>query len=380
MRSSLVLYGVYAVAVSFLLAMASFSKYAPTNHQNSQQFPPAISHISNPAAYVRGTACVASNGIRYAVDGKAVSSYSPSGDKIFDFGDVELLTCSSAGDGFLGSRGDDKKRTIRRVSPRGKTSWEIPQPGVFARAVVSSDGRLFYADTSGLYALSPQGKILWRHDLIDNAITKFNLEPWHFLVIGPDSNLFAGALTVKPNFAAKLLAFSPDGQLLWTLPPSPGAFGAPIFGANGETYAPSGNNLALIDRSGHVLWKFIPPGSPWYGSGMTPVLGKNSDLYVTAWTLYCVSPEGKERWRFQPDTEEEYFDVAPAVGPDGILYLASSGPIGRIYAVSPDGKKKWVTTGSSTGYGLSPFRYVADGWLWRTEFQHVTGFPVGQNP
>jgi outer membrane protein assembly factor BamB len=379
MRTSFVLYGVYAVAVYFLLAMASFSKYAPTNHQSSQELPPAISHVANPAAYVRGTACVASNGIRYAVDGKVVSSYSPSGDKIFDFGDVELLACSLFGDGFLGSHGNDRKRTIRRVSPEGKTLWDIPQPGVFVKAAVSPDGRLFYADTSGLYALSPEGRTLWRHDLFDSAVTKLGVEPWHFLVIGPDSTLFAGAATVEPNFTAKLLAFTPDGQLLWTVSPSPWAFGAPISGANGETYAPSGNNLALIDKSGHVLWKFVPPGNPVYGSGMTPVLGKHGDLYVTAWTLYCVSPEGKERWRFHPDTEQEYFDVPPAVGPDGTLYLASSGPIGRIYAVTPDGKKKWVAMGSHTGYGLRPFRYMADGWMWRTEFQHVTGFPVEQN-
>jgi hypothetical protein len=102
-------------------------------------------------------------------------------------------------------------------------------------------------------------------------------------------------------------------------------------------------------------------------------------LYVTAWTLYCVSPEGKEKWRFHPDTEEEYFDVAPTVGPDGTLYLASSGSISRIYAISPNGEKKWVATGSSAGRGLAPFRYVADGWMWRSEFQHVTGFPVEQN-
>ena len=109
---------------------------------------------------------------------------------------------------------------------------------------------------------------------------------------------------------------------------------------------------------------------------MTPVVGKNGDLYVTAWSLYCVSPEGNERWRFHPDTEDEYFEIAPAVGPDGTLYLASSGPVGKIYAVTPDGRKKWATPGSSTGYGLLPFQYGNDGWMWRTEFQHVTGFSV----
>lgn len=322
---------------------------------------------------------MAGNGIRYAVDGKAVSSYSPNGDKIFDFGEVELLTCSSSGEGFLGSRGDENKRIVRRVLPQGKTLWEIPQPGRLAKAVISPDGRLFYADTSGLYALSPEGKVLWHHEFNDKNVAILNLEPWHFLVIGPDSMLYAGMMTATPNFAAKFLAFGPDGKLLWTLDPSPLAFGPPVSGAKGEIYVPSGNNLVLIDRAGHVLWRFVPPGSPSYGSGMTPVLGTNGDLYVTAWTLYCVSPNGKEKWRFHADTGEEYFEVAPAVGPDGTLYLASSGPISRIYAVTSNGKKKWVTTGSSTGYGLRPFRYVADGWMWRTEFQNVTGFPLEQN-
>src|SRR5580704_7728663 len=116
MRTNLALYAIYGLAVNFLLAMASFSKYAPTNHQIPAELPPPISHVSNPVSYVRGTTFVASNGIRYAFDGKATSSYSAAGNKIFDFGDVELLACSSSGDAFLASHADAKERTIRRVS------------------------------------------------------------------------------------------------------------------------------------------------------------------------------------------------------------------------------------------------------------------------
>jgi hypothetical protein len=373
MRTNLALYAIYGLAVNFLLAMASFSKYAPTNHQTPVERPPAISHGSTPASYVRGTTFVASNGIRYAFDGKALSSYSAAGNKIFAFGDIGLLTGSSSGDAFLASHADAKERTVRKVSPDGKSLWEIPQPGLFPKAVVSSDEKLFYADTTGLYAFSPKGQILWRHDLIDKLTEGLYEYAWHFVVIGPDGTLYVSTST------AKLVAFSLDGRLIWTLVPSPWGFGAPVFGAAGQIYAPSGNNLVSIDRTGHVLWRFTPPGNPMYGSGMTPVLGKNGDLYVTAWTLYCVSPEGKEKWRFHPDTEEEYFDVVPAVDPDGTLYLASSGSNSKIYAISPDGKKRWVAAGSSSGYGLTPFRYTADGWMWRTEFQHVTGFPVEQH-
>jgi hypothetical protein len=322
---------------------------------------------------------IARNGIRYALDGKDVSSYSVTGDKIFDFGETAFLVGGPAGDAFLGPDNDDRIRNIRHVSAKGETLWHTPAPGLFPRAAVSSDGTLFYADTSGLYAFSPEGGMLWHRQLLDKNLAVFSLEPWYFLVTGPSSTLYAGIRSGTPNFATKLLAVRPDGQLLWTLLPSPWAFGAPVFGEEGQIYAPSGNNLVLIDKTGHVIWRFVPPGNPMYGmygKGMTPVVGKNGDLYVTAWSLYCVSPEGWEKWRFHPDTEREYFEIAPAIGPDGTLYLASSGPTGKIYAVTPDGTKKWVAGGSSTGYGLLPFQSSADGWMWRTEFQRVTGFPV----
>ena len=379
MRVNLALYILHGFAIAFLLAMASFSKYAPTNHQLPLEHPPAIRHVSNPASYVRGTLYIARDGIRYALDGKDVSTYSVTGDKIFDFGETAFLVGGPAGDAFLGPNNDDRIRNIRHVSAKGETLWHTPAPGLFPRAAVSSDGTFFYADTSGLYAFSPEGRMQWHQQLLDKNLAVFNLEPWHFLVTGPNSTLYAGVISGPPNFASKLLAISRDGQLLWTLLPSPWAFGAPVFGEEAQIYAPSGNNLVLLDRTGKVVWKFTPPGSPMYGlygKGMTPVVGKNGDLYVTAWSLYCVSPEGREKWRFHPDTEQEYFEIAPAIGPDGTLYLASSGPTGKIYAVTPDGRKKWVAEGSSTGYGLLPFQYTADGWMWRTEFQHVTGFPV----
>lgn len=373
MRANLVLYTVYAIAIAFLLSMSSFSKYAPTNHQSPTELPPPISHEPNPAAYIPGTIFAASNGIRYAshyVEGQQyLETYSTDGKKIFDFGRGIFLAGEPSADAFLASYLEPSSHpTLRRVSPNGETLWQIPEPGLFPMGAVSLDGKLFFADTSGLYAFSSQGEVLWHwEENVDPRTASAVEEPWHFIVVGRDATLYRTGI----------VAFKATGERLWA---SHSFLSVPIFGPAGQIYAPSGNNLLSIDSNGQVRWRFVPPGSIWYGSGMTPVLGKNGDLYVTAWTLYCVSPEGAEKWRFHPDTPEEYFDVAPEVGPDGTLYLASrtrTGPIhSRIYALRPDGQKKWVAPLSSDG--LTAFRYTADGWMWRADALGVTGFAVEQ--
>ena len=160
MRTNLALYAIYGLAVTFLLAMASFSKYAPTNHQTPAEPPPIISHVARPASYVRGTIFVARNGVRYASEGKAISSYSATGEKLFDFGETNFLVGGPSGDVFLGPNPDDRIRHLRHASAKGETLWHTPAPGLFAKAALSPDGTLVYADSTGLYAFSPEDALV----------------------------------------------------------------------------------------------------------------------------------------------------------------------------------------------------------------------------
>lgn len=83
-----------------------------------------------------------------------------------------------------------------------------------------------------------------------------------------------------------------------------------------------------------------PEGGATLGGGATavwPNVGYDADL-----TGHCpyAGPviEPKLRWQF--DLAGSYVGVPPVIGPDGTIYACNAGG-GTLYAVSPDGQEKW---------------------------------------
>ena len=135
----------------------------------------------------------------------------------------------------------------------------------------------------------------------------------------PDGTIYVSADT------GVVLAFSPSGEKLWSTNLQRNGLlvlSDPVVGADGRIYIISGRDLVALSPQGKVLWRYTAPASPYWQWMTRPADTKNGDVYLARRGLYCVAKDGKEKWRFFPDTPDEYFLTPPTVGPDATIYLS----------------------------------------------------------
>ena len=189
-------------------------------------------------------------------------------------------------------------KTLWSWSGAGKPLYTIP--------AVASDGTVYVmmdsdeGGTQGIYAIKSGGTTLWA----DHNVSTSDTGP---PTIGPDGTVY-------------------------------------FEGSNAELYA-------LNPKNGHVYWTFAGSTSTFY-EGYSPTISPDgTTVYLTSngGDLYALSagPTGGQlEWTY-PIHAEPRADIfnAPAVGPDGTIYLTTGGPDGNspgyIDAVNPDGKLKW---------------------------------------
>src|ERR1035437_3861249 len=73
-------------------------------------------------------------------------------------------------------------------------------------------------------------------------------------------------------------------------------------------------------------------------SDSAPAVGPDGTIYLGTWAgkLWAVNPDGSRKWVFQAQNE---IKSAPAVGSDGTVCFGSRDR--KFYAVGADGKKHW---------------------------------------
>jgi hypothetical protein len=129
-----------------------------------------------------------------------------------------------------------------------------------------------------------------------------------------------------------ILAFAPDGAVLWGLPATGSARPALALGADNTVYAACNDTLRAI-QSGTERWR-----CPLAGTAKTrPVVGSDGTIYVqTSTELVAIAPTGSTKWRY-------VFDAPARAG-----YLAIDGS-GNVYCrtrsaligIRPDGTERW---------------------------------------
>jgi outer membrane protein assembly factor BamB len=273
--------------------------------------------------------------------------------------------------------------TSQAVGPSSPaTHWSLsPKPIGWDEGtspVVGSDGTIYLLQESGTYsfrlsAISPSThKVLWSGSGAGdpNAGTP---------AVAPDGVVY---VPIDGRGAVHgLYAFKKGGAKLWerTISQNHGfdPFGDPTIGPDGTVYVEDSRSVvyALNPKNGQLYWKFVgaPGGIGEYATpalspdGTTMYLSSGSgDLYALAagraggqlaWTYHIQGPKGGS------------IDGAPAVGPNGTIYVATSGGDGNtpadIEAVNPDGTSKWV--------------YVSNGSFETTPTVTVTGQVVAGN-
>jgi len=156
--------------------------------------------------------------------------------------------------------------TLEALDQTFKRRWRFLPDAPFAQSpALGNDGTIFVNDSGGeLYALSPDGALLWKQPLaggtppaiatdgtifVGEAAGLTALAPdgsrrWHFAgdaAVG--APLVDGEGTVFYSDGAALHAVGADGLPRWTLP---GTFGDLALAADGTLYAGSGSQLTAL--------------------------------------------------------------------------------------------------------------------------------------
>ena len=83
-------------------------------------------------------------------------------------------------------------------------------------------------------------------------------------------------------------------------------------------------------------WKFETRDMAWGG----PAMDNDGTIYIGAYPLYAVYPNGTEKWAFI--TDGYFTSVTPAIDENGTIYVGNCGAgDSYFYAINPNGTMKW---------------------------------------
>ncbi len=146
---------------------------------------------------------------------------------------------------------------------------------------------------SGLSLLSPASakaddhRVLWRVRLDGYSLGRR-------VDVGPDGTLYTSNIE-------RLYAFTPEGELLWTLDGAGG--GRPVtFGADGTIYT-GGSLISAVNPDGTLKWRFENP-RPGLDLAAGPNIGPDGNIYAAQDTdgdpnalgVFSLDPDGNLRW------------------------------------------------------------------------------------
>jgi Tol biopolymer transport system component len=186
-------------------------------------------------------------------------------------------------------------------------AWCAPGPGSFSQGqtAIGSDGTAYISDTENngkLVAFDPQGNILWSFDPLTMLPGQSYYSPFS-PAISPDSTIYYSLNSTSgedPN--SHLLAVQPDGKLKWER-----AFSQNLV----TTFSPTFRTPLTVDRAGNV--NFCVENSHCYG----------------------INPDNEILWDFEFPLENSisrFSVVQPLIAADGLLYLVDN--LDRLYALA----------------------------------------------
>jgi len=209
-----------------------------------------------------------------------------------------------------------------------KFSHDLEANETFSTPAVAPDGTIYAGAFDGkLYALSPEGKDLWRFQ----AGSEIKSSP----AIADDGTIYFGARDHQ------LYAVTPAGKLKWKFATGAWVDSSPAIAADGTIYFGSWDkNFYALSPDGSLKWKFpvggIVDSSPAIAADGTVYFGSHNKKF------YALDANGKLRWTFLTQAE---ITSSPAIGDDGSIYFGSTD--GNLYRLKPDGTETWrFRTGS----------------------------------
>ncbi len=158
----------------------------------------------------------------------------------------------------------------------------------------------------------------------------------HVIVDGQSSNEISLTVTERQAEGRVRWIFEADGDNLWW---------RPALAPNGMIYLHT-NNLTdgivyALTPNGALLWV---RKVNWYPYA-PPTAGPDGEVYVgSIFTIYRISPQGDIDWEFN-DVNAQGIQVAPTIGPDGMLYGVFDRGLGAFSIDPVDGSLRWSNPG-----------------------------------
>lgn len=214
---------------------------------------------------------------------------------------------------------------------------------------VSPDSnRIYTSDETGLYAVSPIGRLLWFSAGSGGG---------HAIDEGADGTIYTGvAQSVDPEI---IRALNPDGSLKWAFVPpiSWSLIAGPSVGPDGNVYAgqdftnQGGLGAFSLDNAGALRWS--NPGDPEFGATETS-LNKSEIVFGQDWlymgfvrlrsggnpVTFAFTLEGQQLWQTGSGGLGALFHSFPRVDPQGRA-IGTRGQTG-VQAITPGGATAWL--------------------------------------
>jgi outer membrane protein assembly factor BamB len=250
------------------------------------------------------------------------------------------------------------------LSPEGQLLWKAPLPSgpVIAAPTLAPNGTLYAASESGsLFALDSSGTLIWQSVRTQHKFfTPPALGAGDALYVTDDyTDLFVFAPSMGANLIWKQMTYSPTGPQDDILLGNNSSYGggrwrsSPVIGADDMIYLAHQEWLYRLNLHGDVLWFIeLPIGQLGF-----PAIGRDGMVYIEGhnppW-LFAIGHDGKQRWMVRPSN---LLRGSPVVDNRGFIYFCDSD---FVKALTPDGQSKWyVPADCNSGPALA-----ADGTLY----------------
>ena len=281
------------------------------------------------------------------------SGYAPVGSPPIAGGDGTVYVASFNRSGNPSCAGVGSA-VVDAVSPQGGLLWEWPDScaGTFRSGLaVGPDGTVYFLDGFTLTAIAPGGATRWQLPLSARSEGE--------VTIGPDSTLYV------QDASSTVYAVNPvTGNVQWTYSApsgSVGVRGTVALSPDGSTvYVGSGGGvLSALTTSGTLKWTFPITGPDSGNIENAPAVGPDGTIYIatggtsgsTPSDIDAVNPDGTLKWKY---TADGTFETTPAVGNDGLVVAGDdAGTVVALHAA--DGSLAWTFTspGSAGSNGFS---------------------------
>jgi sugar lactone lactonase YvrE len=172
-----------------------------------------------------------------------------------------------AADGTIYVRASWGRETCTPLNPDGTLKMAVMQPKdkVVSSPAIGADGTVYVGSDDGfLYAIKPDGSLLWKYEVIDTVRSS--------PAIGADGTIYVA------GYDGNLHAIKPDGNARWRKDiGSIYFFSSPAVGADGVIYIGSDKGeVYALAPDGTVQWQ-RPTGGAVFTS---PMIAKNGTIYV----------------------------------------------------------------------------------------------------